>query len=369
MRIMHLTTALARGGLERLICLLAACNRDDHENEMVVIIINNIYDQDLMKKLERTAAKIICLNRRPGRPWSLLYYVATLRKVLVSVKPDVLHYHNKVGFIVAFLSSAGLSMKKVYTLHNTRLFSTTLWGRFCKYVVIRGTDVLIAISRSVKEDFCQNDETAYLKTEIVPNGIDISEFKRSSPANRVPRIICVGRLTHEQKGQDILIKALAMLADSSVEFRCDFVGEGPSRRMLESLIRDSNLRARIKLLGERSDVPFLLGQADLFVLPSRFEGFGIVILEAMAAALPIIVSDVDGPREVIVNDRNGLLFRSEDDRDLAEKIKTLLEAKEYGRKLGENARCDVQQYSIQVMYEKYIGIYKSLVLKDCQGGM
>ncbi len=114
------------------------------------------------------------------------------------------------------------------------------------------------------------------------------------------RLVNVARIYPKQKGQDILIKALAICASECLDIRCDFVGsppEGDSVTVgsLKALAIAEGVADRVRFLCGRTDVREPLAEADIFVLPSRFEGFGLVLLEAMAAGLPVIAADVDGP--------------------------------------------------------------------------
>jgi glycosyltransferase involved in cell wall biosynthesis len=360
MKVVHLVTSLWRSGLEKLVYLLCRTNDTDSENQLMVVILNDVVDENLVSGIRRTKTKLVELKRKPGRPLSAISYVPKIRKLLSAYRPDVIHVHNNLSFLLAFLASRFLNIGIVYTLHDTRLYSLRLFDRFSKWLSQKGTDRFIAISESVKKDFI-DDNIDPDSIAVVPNCIDLKEFSVSRRSGVVPTIVCVARLEHKKKGQDILIKALSIVKERSTPFKCQLIGEGPNRPFLERLVSDLNLAEEVSFLGVRSDVAALLAQADLFVLPSRYEGFGIVILEAMASGLPVIVSDIDGPAEVVENRKNGLHFRSGDARDLADKIETVLSDADLRKRLSEASLLRARDYSIEVMYDRYLGVYRNVV--------
>lgn len=358
MKIIHLVTSLNRAGLEKLIYLLCRANDSDSNNQFMVIVINDVADEDLLNGIRQTKTRLVELKRKPGNPLSIISYVFKLRKILSECRPDVVHVHNNLGFLVGFFSSRLLAISMVYTLHDTRLYSTKLFDRASKWLSIQGIDRFIAISQSVKKDYLNS----YINPDsitVVPNCVDLKEFTVSQCDSTIPVIVCVARLDHEKKGQDILIKALAMVKARSTLFTCRFVGDGPSRPLLERMVADLKLTDEVSFVGVRSDVAAQLAQADLFVLPSRYEGFGIVILEAMASCLPVIVSNIEGPAEVVEDGKDGLHFQSGDARDLADKIETLLANQEMRKRFAGASLLRVRDFAIEIMYTAYLGVYRN----------
>jgi glycosyltransferase involved in cell wall biosynthesis len=357
MKIIHAVTSLNRAGLEKLIYLLCRMNDSDSNNQFMVIILNDIADEDLINGIRLTKTRLAELKRRPGNPLSIISYVFKLRRLLSAYRPDVVHVHNNLSFLVVFFASRFLGTSIIYTLHDTKLYSSRLFDRASKWLSIKGTDRFIAISESVKKDFANGDIDPD-SIIVVPNCIDLKEFTVSQRHSSVPTIVCVARLDHEKKGQDILIKALSIVKGRSVPFKCWLIGDGQSRPFLEKMVKDLGLKEEVDFMGARSDVAKLLVQSDLFVLPSRYEGFGIVILEAMASGLPVIVSNIDGPAEVVEDGKTGLHFQSGDAHDLADKIEALILNEGLRKQFADASLVRVGDYSIEVMYEAYLGVYR-----------
>ena len=361
MKIIHLICTLEPGGSERLLVDLCKVN-DYSTNSIVVVIINNIVDNVLLSELKVTGAEVIELKRRPKGP--KLKYILLVRKLIKSVKPQILHMHDDISVFLGTLSSLWMRHKTICTLHETNLWKTWLKEKITKYISIKLIDRFIAISEAVKDDFMLGTSMNEERINVVANGIPLEKFRRRGECSNPREIICVARLVHIKKGQDILIRAISILKKEGMECFCKLVGKGESRQYLEVLSKKCNVADNIIFLGNRSDVPELLANAGIFVLPSRYEGFGIVIIEAMAAGIPVIASKIDGPKEIISHGQNGLLFENENVIDLAEKIKMLCNDNNLRDRLVNNALVSAQEYSIEKMYERYISAYTDIIGKS-----
>ncbi|MBO9558457.1 MAG: glycosyltransferase [Caulobacter sp.] len=154
-----------------------------------------------------------------------------------------------------------------------------------------------------------------------------------------PRIVAAGRL-HPKKGFDVLIAALALLRDQGQGFECEIAGEGDERAKLEGLIAQHGLGDRVRLVGWR-DAPAFLATGDVFAFPSYQEGFPLVLLEAMAAGLPVAASAIPGPMEMIGEGVDGTLVPPGDPAALATALAGLIAAPEKSAALGAAARAKV----------------------------
>ncbi|KAF5433463.1 Glycosyltransferase involved in cell wall bisynthesis [Candidatus Methanophagaceae archaeon] len=357
MKILHLISSLETGGKERL--LIDICKANDYDGtSMAVVIISNAVDDVMLSDLKSTGAKVIELKRKPGGP--KLKYIYLIRNYIKGLKPQILHMHGDIEVFFGSLASLWVGNKTVCTLHDINLWRASLKGKITKRLAIRLIDKFIAISDSVKDDFMKGTSMNGKNIQVIPNGIPLQKFRRSEQSSDSSEIICVARLEYEKKGQDILIKAIAILKNDGIECHCKFVGEGESRQYLELLVKKYELTDNIEFLGNRSDVPELLANAGTFVLPSRYEGFGIVIIEAMGTGIPVIASKIDGPKEIITHGENGLLFESDNEVDLAEKIKMVINDGILRNRLIRDAFLSAQEYSIEKMCDGYLAVYNSL---------
>jgi glycosyltransferase involved in cell wall biosynthesis len=167
----------------------------------------------------------------------------------------------------------------------------------------------------------------------------------------------IGRLSW-QKGYDVLVDALARMPETEAVI----VGEGPQRKNIERCARDAGVGGRLTLVGWSDDARSYLRRFDAFVLPSRFEGFPLVILEAMLAGVPVIATDVGSVSESVTDGDTGILVAPEDPAALAEAIRRVLADPELARRIGERGRqVALQRFTSRDMTESFERVYGRLV--------
>jgi glycosyltransferase involved in cell wall biosynthesis len=205
------------------------------------------------------------------------------------------------------------------------------------------------------------------KLTVIPNGIFAPDAARLVPAMEtrdalgIPRlsllVVCVARLAPE-KDIGSLIKAMGAVADQVSGVRCVIAGDGPERRALEGQIRNVPWARQITLLGFRQDAISLIRAADIFVLPSRAEPFGLVLLEAMALGKPVVSIAAGGPLEIVKNGETGLLVPPGDPPALAGAIIEFLSDPKFRRKAGENGCSSFQtDFTAQAMASATLRVY------------
>jgi glycosyltransferase involved in cell wall biosynthesis len=194
---------------------------------------------------------------------------------------------------------------------------------------------------------------------VIPNGVDLGSFARPSRSGRIRTIVTVANLRPE-KSHETLLAAAAMLLDSSPDLRFRIVGDGPRRVELERLAATLGISGQVEFLGHREDVPALLADADVFVLPSRSEAFPNGAIEAMAAGLPVVASATGGLLDLVQPDTTGILVPPGDAGALAAALRSLVDDPARARAMGESARQFVQQrYSFERMVASFEDLYSS----------
>lgn len=330
----------------------------------VFVVINDKINADLAAALTASGHPVYFLKRPPGQRNPRV--VLTLLNIMRKHDVRMIHAHDTGAKHFAMLSKLYRPMSVGYTIHNTGLI--TAWGSVKLRLHRRFVDWNIAISAAVARE-C---EAASLQRIFkVHNAIPLASFcapVRQRPPDAPLRLINVARLYPRQKGQDILIKAIGICVARGLDVRCDFVGDPPEADadMVPSLTQlaiASGVPDRIRFLCDRIDIPALLGDADIFVLPSRYEGFGLVLLEAMAAGVPVIAADVDGPAELLVDGSNGIKFKAGSAEDLAGKIIALAGRPEAAARIARTAQHFVTEFDIASMREQYFAIYRQM-MKD-----
>lgn len=290
----------------------------ENKNEIGIIVINKNVERSIKERILK-GIKLFEINR-PRSSKSLIPLIKLIIILRFKFKADVIHIHDpKIGKLVRLF----LSTPIVLTVHNTNMV-VGLMNIYKKVFVI---------SKTVKQDI---ESRSNLKCEVVYNGIRTEEIKIKDVfvAPGIYKIILVKRLEHKAKGHDLLLKALSLLINDKgfKNIRLYLVGEGISRGFIQKNINELNLTEHVFLLGNKTRewVYENLHTYDLFIHPSRFEGFGLSVVEAMAAKVPVIASDIEGPAEILENGKHGILFESDNHEDLAVQIENAIKLYENG---------------------------------------
>ena len=197
------------------------------------------------------------------------------------------------------------------------------------------------------------------RIRVIPNGVALERYSSRAAARAIRTVITVANLRRE-KAHEVLLRAAASLIAAHPSLRFVIVGDGPRRAELEADARSLGLAQHVSFLGHREDVPALLAEADLFVLPSRSEAFPNGVLEAMAAGLPVVASRVGGLLDLVEHERTGLLVRPDDATELAKAIADVVRQPERAAALGEAARARVAaRYSFDRMVEAFEDLYST----------
>lgn len=216
--------------------------------------------------------------------------------------------------------------------------------RMMDRLTLRWTQALVCCSQAVRRSVRDRIGRSDRQTVVIPFGVDASEFDKVKPLKRAvfslreqgAMIGTVCRLVEPKKGLRVLLEAVSILKRRTPPCDCQvlIVGDGPARNGLESLSKGLGLEGSVVFAGERRDVPQILPILDLFVLPSLYEGFGIAILEAMAAARPVVTTTAGGIGEFVDHGRSGLLVEPGNPSALADAIQTVLGQPDQGREMG-----------------------------------
>jgi len=300
----------------------------------------------------------------------------SLARLLRRVEPDVVHSHSsKAGVLgrgASLLSGVG---RRVHTPHTFAFLFREMFGplkRRAFFQLERGlaarTHRLVAVSESEARTFVESGVVAAERVRVVPNGIAPEPFLEASPADLAavgldparPTAAVVG-LLNAAKGQDIALRALA---EPSVprELQLLFAGDGELRGELEALARELGVAERVAFLGFRDDVPSLLAASDLLLLPSRWEGMPYIVLEALAAGLPVVTTPVDGALDLVRPGESGWRAAQSSPGAVATALAEALAAgPEVRRALGQRGRATVlERFTREAMVRGLVELYAAL---------
>lgn len=340
-RIAILLHSRSPGGLEGLALRLAA----DWATDASVTLVT-VADQPKLQPLPEGVAEIRLAHPAPAnnpvaRFIQLWQTAKRLRAVLKDLAPDVLVSHGDRTNALALFAARKLTAHRIVVEHNDIRHHRI--GRF--WEVLRALTYPIAhrvigVSKGVIAGL---PEPWQIKGRAISNPVPrLMRVARAAPDPNL--IIAMGRLS-AQKGFDLLIDAFAELAPRYPALRLVIHGEGEARAGLEAQIAQLGLAGRITLPGRTGDVVGALSQAAIFVFPSRYEGFGLALGEAMGLGLPVIAADCEsGPNEMIRDGENGLLVPAGDPPALAAALARLLEDPAFAARLGEAARALPDQF-------------------------
>ena len=347
MRTLHLVTSLKMGGLENMVLNLANTSKFHTE----VCIINDQVDEDLFSKIKVSTYRI---NRKESS--RSLFSILQLFIFMYRKKYEIVHVHNFASAKIAvfFKKFFHKNLKIIYTIHDSgdNIF------------VSKGIDKYVSISKSGIEKVKQVVMTD--NVEVIRNGIDTFEFhceKLREPRKSNFIVGMLSRIDIKQKGHDILFEAIRMLQNKNIitlKVGGDFTLQ---KEFMEEIIDGNDLKEHTKLMGYINNPVKFYQEIDLLVLPSREEGFGLVIAEALMAGVPVIVSDLIGPMEIINHGEYGLYFKSENPQDLSIKIEEIIKNypdKDHRRAAQIWIEREFNFNTTIKNYEKlYMGFYKS----------
>lgn len=303
------------------------------------------------------------------------FLVTTPLRKLLTEKADIIHAYgfyittSLVAMMVAeqrsipFLLTVNDATVSLYGSAAKRAFSNIFNLTIGKLLILNSAK-LIAVSRTNAEDIAKVGATKE-KIMIIPNGIKMERFVNTNLDDREksgPIVLYVGRIS-EDKGIECLLRAAPSVLRQFPNTEFLIVGEDYGYlNKLKSLVNSLGIEKSVIFTGRLTSrrLVDVYSSADVFVLPSELEAFGIVVIEAMAAGVPVIVSNCGGMKDIVKDETNGLIFDVGDARQLADKIRLLISDKELRIRLAENGRETVRErYTI----EKVVDILERLYEK------
>ena len=267
-----------------------------------------------------------------------VYFAVRLLPKLGREKFDVIDCQGFPFFscFTAKINSLFSGSPLVITLHEVwndywyeYLGKAGFFGKLVEKLMINLTGRIITVSKKTKADLKAMKSSE--KSVVIPNGIDFNYISKISPSDKKSDIIFAGRLIKE-KNVEILIRAIPDVKEKIPDIKCCIIGDGPERAKLDKLVQELDIQNNVEFKGFMKDYSSLISymkSSEVFVLPSTREGFGIVVIEANACGLPVVVVDskMNAASDLIINNKNGIIsdFSKE---DIAENIINMMDKKE-----------------------------------------
>lgn len=377
-RLLHVLEATVGGTRRHLLDLCRGLPRDQFRQHVVCSILRDEHFVQDIETLRAADIEVTLLPMRreisPSADWQCL---RQLRGIMAQWRPQIVHGHSSKGGFLARLAVRGLQPRPrtVYNPHSFPFQMRTSPLKHRLYLALeryagRLTDRLIVPCPSQQALAVREGIVPEGRIAIIPNGIRAEEFAVSVDGEAYRRALglpvgarvigTVAALT-PQKGLEYLVRAVAAVRRERPEVHLAVAGEGALRPQLERLAESLGAREGIHLLGQRDDVPQFLGALDLFVLPSLWEGLPYSLLEAGAAGVPVVATDIPGNADLIEPGRTGLWARPGDAIDLAVVLFRALDdpgMPDMATALQDLVRRD---FTLEAMIQGHVRLYHELV--------
>lgn len=362
LKILFFLSDLDGGGAQRTVINIVNQMTKQEINACLVVARSGGVAQSWLNK----SVPLIDLRVRRTR-----HAVLKLRIELKRLRPSILFSTMVDANIIAALSAIGLrnGMQLILRETNSHRARGDILGlrRVLIKWAYRNADSVVALSSGVQKELLFDYGIAPDKLVTIGNPVDIEGLKKSSEAARqetviltgdkVPIVIAIGRLTR-QKGFDILIKAFSKV-NSPAELI--ILGEGPDHENLLKLAEEEGIADRLSMPGFVSNPATWLANADVFVLSSRWEGFGHVLVEAMAAGVPVITTNCPhGPSDIVNNGRTGVIVEEGSSSAIATAIDDLLCNSAKSNRLKKEATKDIGRFCLENIVNEYLGLFKRI---------
>lgn len=361
-RVLHIIDSLHLGGAQEVVLNLATCGSPHFTHEVATMHGHGIY----WDRLRDAGIRVHSLSPHKHLP----LYLATLPALILSLRPDILHCHlipsNIIAKPIGSLLGVPLVINHDHTNDPHRIDNKMLLAldkstnRFARHI--------IAVAAACRDFLVQHESIPVEKISLVPNAIDLCRFSPETTSlgeSRValglppdiPVIAGVGRL-NPQKNFSLFLEIAAAVSSKSPEARFLLAGEGPEESLLREQAKALGLADKVIFAGYIPDTRVVYAAADILLMPSRFEGLPMTLLEAMAMGLPVVASNLDGIAEVITDSCEGFLAPPGEAPVFAERILRLLADAQLAANISRNARAKIEKnHSVEKMTSAVEAIY------------
>lgn len=361
LKILHLDPEREWGGGERqVIGLLGYLSRRGHQNHLLCHP-----DGPLCQRARGDGVVALSLavrNDLDFRP------VLSLKRLLRKERYDIVHFHTKRAHALALWLGRGRAETRYLVTRRMDYPVARNW--YNHYLYNRQVDGVVAISQKIADLLVQGG-VGNGRIRVIHSGIDPAPFERQQAPRSDCSTVMVGTVAvlEERKGHRFLLEAAALLKRQGRRLRYRFAGAGSQRQRLQQMAAELGVQEDVEWAGFVGDVPGFLSGIDIFVLPSLYEGLGVAVLEAMAAARAVVATRVGGLPEIVEDKVTGLLVPGRDAPALAEAIATLAASENLRGQMGEKGRGRVRDcFTQEQMAKKNEDYYYELLEPRRDGG-
>jgi len=321
------------------------------------VILVSLYDYQsaITRRLQENNIKIYFLKKKHGLDITIIFKLLSL---FFKEKPQCVHTHRYVMRYVipaAFLSRVPT---RIHTVHNVAQKENTPIGIFVNRYFYRYFNVIpVALSNQVLKTIVDVYGLSPTSIPVIFNGIDLKKCIRKSDysSDNCFTILHIGRFA-EAKNHRLILNTFRKIVSRHPNTQLKLIGAGKLLSEIKSLAKELEIEDKVCFLGQIDNIYPILHDADIFILPSEYEGMPMTLIEAMGTGVPIIASNVGGIPDMLTNDVDALLIKP-DINDLFSAIEKLILNKEKREMLGKNALIRAQEFSSKIMAQKYYKLY------------
>lgn len=359
LKVLHMVLDLGPGGVERFVTDLLL-NYDKNNFEMVLICLRSKTYYTFEAELENAGVSVFYLNKSKGN-----YSISILMKIIKIVrdfKPDVIHSHT---FMMKYALLPMIIKKVTVRIHTVHVpapmeINSKIWFKIQDIAYKKFRCIPVAVSNAVRDTV---EELHNLKNILVIyNGINLENFKNGCKKDKkYMQLIHIGRFA-SYKNHELLIDTFNILCKSYTNIKLVLVGQGELLNVIQDKVIKSGIADKVEFIETSDNIPELLSNSDIFVFSSKYEGFGLVIAEAMACELPIVSTKVGGVVEMVKDGINGFLVDGNDTEAFANAVAQILENSKLRKKMSRESSKIASQFDLKNTVNEYEKLYSNLYI-------
>lgn len=365
-KVIHIIPTLLMGGAEKILMdIVCNYNSDKFEASIIVLFSENYCDNMFKDIIKNKNISIIYLGKKKGFDFST---IIKLMNIFKQAQPDLIHTHRYAciyNILPSLICRVPVCIHTVHTLAEKEL------PRYYQIIMSLAYKVLgftpVAISANVKESISKLYKIEHSKIPQINNGINLEKYSHKKNISTVDSkqitIIHVGRFQKE-KNHELLIDSFYSAWKQNNNIKLVLLGDGEQKSDMMEKVEKLGIKDFVNFTGVVSNVEDYLKKADIFALSSDYEGFGLVIAEAMASGLPIVTTDSGGISELVVNDYNGYVVKPGDKKQFSDKLFELINNKSIREKFSINSLERIKKYDIKNTTLSYEELYLKLLGKQ-----